>query len=83
MLDRSKDRSFGQYADPSIHATARWAIVVLAGFVFSGCAGYEHSQAMRAEKLAQGERLQYIIHNYRVCLQPKDNNAALSGNCAI
>lgn len=80
--DRYKHRSSSPYADLSILAPTRWTILVLAGVVFSGCAGYEHSQAVRVEKMAQGERLQHIIDNYRVCLQAKDN-AALPGNCAI
>lgn len=83
MIDRYKRRSSGPYADLSILAPARWGILVLAGFVFSGCAGYEHSQAVRAEEMAQSERLQHIIHNYRVCLQAKDNHAALPGQCTI
>lgn len=83
MIDRCKHRSSIHCADLSLFAIARCVILVLVGFGFSGCAGYEHSQALRAEKMAQGERLQHIIYSYRVCLHAKENNATLRGNCAI
>ena len=79
---RCKHRSCNQYSTLWVFATTRCAILVLIGFVFSGCAGYENWQAMREEKMAQGERLQHIIHSYRVCLHAK-YTATLPRNCAI
>jgi len=72
-----KYRSSSQYSDRWVFAGTKSAVLVLIGFVFSGCAGYEQWQAMRAEKVAQGERLQHIIHSYRVCLHANYTHSTL------
>ena len=83
MIHHCNHRFSSDRAGAPIFTTARYAILVLAACVVSACAGNEHSQAVRAEKMAQGERLQHIIYSYRVCLHAKKNNETLPPNCAI
>jgi hypothetical protein len=72
-----------QYSNLWFFATAKCALLILIGAVFTGCAGYGTQNALKAEKMEQGERLQHIIDNYRVCLHTKDNSSPLPRNCAI
>jgi hypothetical protein len=83
VLMGCKHRSSSQYSSQCVFAVARCVIVVLIGIVLSGCAGYQNWQAMRAEKMAQGERLQHIIHSYRVCLHAIDTHPTLPEMCNL